>query len=228
MIDETDDRLSAWIAATVGDSVPVSLAAPGSPTPPHGVSCYLLDVVPAPAERSARSAPLQVALRYLITTWDDDARTAHRLLGQLVFAALSDASFEVERDPLAPELWRALGTAPRPSFVLRVPVRVEREQPTAPRVRERLRIDSGLLTPLIGRVLGPGDIPVANARVEVLGLDVEVMTDRLGRFRVPTVPSGGRPLRLRVAARGVQAEVEEQPAEIVDGVLTVRLPIPES
>ena len=205
MIDETDKRLRDWIGAIVGPAVPVSLAPPTSAFSGPGVDCYLLDIVAAPPERSTRPPPMQLVLRYIITTWDDDPLSAHRLLGQLVFAAMSDDTLTVEPGAVPLDVWRALGTPPRPCFVLRMPARTERVERSAPRVREPLHVATGASVPLTGVVVGPGDIPVMNARIEIIGLDASAVTDRAGRFRFATVPSAGSPVRLRVQARGTRS-----------------------
>jgi hypothetical protein len=228
VIDQADERLREFITATVGPAVPVSSGPPGGGASGRAVNCYLLEVVPAPAERSVRRPPLQVALRYLITTWDDDHLAAHRLLGQLLFAAMADDALDVEREALDAASWTALGTPPRPAFVLRVPVRVERPERTAPRVREPLHVEIGLAQRLTGVVVGPGDTPIMNARVEAVGLDAITTTDAAGRFQLPAPPASGPPLRVRVAARGVHTEVVHDTADGGDGVLTIRLLIPES
>lgn len=226
MIDQADERLREFIAARVGSAVTVSYGPPGKAVG-RVVSCYLLEVVPAPAERSVRRPPLQVALRYLITTWDDDHLAAHRLLGQLIFAAMADDAFDVEREPIDAASWTALGTPPRPAFVVRVPLRVERPDREAPRVREPLHVEIGPAGRLTGIVMGPRDTPIMNARVEAVGLDAFTRTDAAGRFELPTLPSSG-PLRVRVAAHGVQTEVVRDAADTGAAVMTIRLLIPES
>jgi len=227
VIDQADERLREFITAIVGAGVTVSPSAPAAATG-RVVGCYLLEVVPAPAERSVRRPPLQVALRYLITTWDDDHLAAHRLLGQLLFAAMADDTLDVEREPIDAASWTALGTPPRPAFVVRVPLRVERPDRAAPRVREPLQVEIGPAGRLTGIVMGPNDTPIMNARVEAVGLDAITVTDAAGRFQLPTLPSSGPPLRVRVAAHGVQTEVVRDAADTDAGVMTVRLLIPES
>jgi len=227
VIDQADERLREFITGAIGAGVSVS---PRLPSGAVGrmVSCYLLELVPVPAERSVRRPPLQVELRYLITTWDDDHLAAHRILGQLVFAAMAEDSLEVEREPLGAALWTALGIPPRPAFVVRVPLRVERPDRAAPRVREPLHVEIGPAGRLTGIVMGPRDTPIMNARVEAVGLDAITVTDAAGRFQLPTLPSNGPPLRVRVAAHGVQTEVVRDASDTDDGVMTIRLPIPES
>jgi hypothetical protein len=57
--------------------------------------------------------PLGISLRYLVTTWCENVKEAHRLLGDLMLAALEETKFEVEAIPAPVELWRAFGIAPR-------------------------------------------------------------------------------------------------------------------
>ena len=120
MIDLVDRRLSDWIK-NILDDVEVFLTAPGVSETGRGIGLYLLELVHTPAARTAQAPPLQVTLRYLVTARADTPEEAHRLLGNLVFAALENAELEVEQEAAAPALWAALGVPPRPSFMLRTP-----------------------------------------------------------------------------------------------------------
>src|SRR5262249_33830852 len=155
-----------------------------------------------------RRAPVQLALRYLVTTWGDDPLAEHRLLGTLVAAAMQEEGFEVLLAPTQPATWTALGAAPRPAFVLQVPVRQARPEPVLPRVRGPLVMQGVALAPWAGQVLGPGDVPLANARVEVPAAAAVTETDPQGRFRFPGLPVEPRQKVVRVRARGKQIDVE--------------------
>jgi hypothetical protein len=203
LIDEVDRQLTAWVSSVM-TGVAVSLAAPLDQTTGSGVGLYLLDIAKAPPARAGRGRPpLQLALHYLVTTWSDDPQQSHRLLGELAFAALAHADYEVEIEPAPLAVWRAFGIAPRPSFTLKV--RLQREWPasTAPRVRVATTLQATSAATLSGLVVGPGDVPLSGARVECPAIDRVTRTDGKGRFRLPTVPASPPP-QLLVTARGQQ------------------------
>jgi hypothetical protein len=172
------------------------------------VSLFLMELTSLPPMRGERRTPLQLALRYVVTTWAQDAGAAHRLLGDLVAAAMQEEDFEVQLEPLSAEAWAALRAAPRPSFVLRVPVRQARPDPAVRLVRRPLVVQGGTLTRLFGVVLGPGDVALAGARVEIPAADVSTETDWRGRFHFPGIPAEPATRLVRVRARGRVLEVE--------------------
>ncbi len=201
MIDDTDKHLKDWVTSVLG-ATEVSLTPPAPAPTGQGVSLYLMALAPAPPARSTRRAPLQVMLRYLVTTWAEDPEAAHRLLSELVFAALGDPEFEVDLDPLPASTWEAFGTAIRPAFVLNIPLRVEQPEPPYKPVLVPLVVHSAPLLSLVGVVLGPHDTPLAGARVELPSQSLAVYTDRNGRFRFGAVPGEPRTKQLIVRARG--------------------------
>jgi Pvc16 N-terminal domain len=214
VIEQADARLAEWAGAVAGTGVQVALSAPVNQPSGTGVSLFLMDLVSLPPMRGQRRAPLQLALRYLVTAWGADPHAEHRLLGELVAAAMQEEDFEVLLAPTPPETWLALGASPRPAFVLQVPVRQARPEPAVPRVRGPLVVRGVGLAPLAGVVLGPGDIPVAAARVEVPSAGAVAETDPDGRFRFPMLPVEPRQKLVRVRARGRQIDVEiAQPEE---------------
>jgi hypothetical protein len=215
VIEQADVRLHDWVTAVAGAGVDITLAAPANGQAGAGVSVYLMDLASRPPMRGgARRTPLQLALRYLVSTWGGDPQTAHRLLGDLVLSAMQQEDFEVQLSPLPPELWLALGATPRPSFVLQVPVRQPRPEVTAPPVRTPLVVKGVALARLAGVVLGPGGVPVAAAHVEIPSAGVGTWTDASGRFFFPGVPAEPATKLVRVSARGRQLDVEiAQPQE---------------
>jgi len=208
VIEQADARLTDWVGAVAGPGVQVALTAPADGHSGSGVSLFLMDLVSLPPMRGQRRAPLQLALRYLVTAWAEDPVAEHRLLGAVVAAAMQEEGFEVQLEPTSPATWTALGAAPRPGFVLQVPVRQARPEPVRPRVRGPLVMQGVGLAPFSGVVLGPGDIPVANARVEVPSAEAVAETDPEGRFRFPSLPLEPREKLVRVRARGRQIDVE--------------------
>ena len=219
VIEQADARLTEWVAAIVGPDVQVALTAPVDDHQGEGVSVFLIELASRPPMRGQRRAPLQLALRYLVTAWARDPAAEHRLLGALVAAAMQEEGFEVLLTPLPAEAWRALGAAPRPSFLLQVPVRQVLPEPVAPRVRGPLVMQGVGLVPLDGVVLGPGDVPVAGARVEVPAAGAVAETDPDGRFRFPALPAEPVQKLVRVRARGRQLDVEIAQPEAAGSVV---------
>jgi hypothetical protein len=214
VIEEADARLTDWVGVVAGPGVQVALTAPADEHGGAGVSLFLMDLASQQPMRGQERAPLQLALRYLVTAWAEDPLAEHRLLGALVAAAMQEEGFEVLLSPTTPATWIALGAAPRPAFVLQVPVRQARPEPVLPRVRGPLVVRGVALAPLAGVVLGPGDVPVASARVEVPSADAVTETDPQGRFRFPALPVEPRQKLVRIRARGRQIDVEiAQPEE---------------
>lgn len=210
MIDQADRQLRHWAASVLdtGDASLVSLAAPGASTGELGISLYLMECAAAPPPRGQRRPPLQVSLRYLVTTWAKDPEQAHRLFGELVFAAMENPDFEVDLTPLDAGTWSALGTRPQPSFVLSMPLRRERPEPDTRYVRVPLVVRAAPLTTLEGTVLGPADVPITGARVEVPGLNLVARSDSRGRFKLAGVPATGETVKLLVRAKGHEMTAE--------------------
>jgi hypothetical protein len=219
-VDQIDHQLREWIAAVCED-VQVSLEAPRRDEDGEGIGLYLMELVHAPPGRGSGLAPLRVTLRYLVTAWAGEPVKAHSLLGQLVFAAMEREDCEVELEPLSAPMWLALGVAPRPSFILRVPLERQRVERKVPRVRTRLTVHQSPMRPLHGQVLGPGDVGIMGAQVTLPALNLVVSTDFKGRFRFPAVPTQPPITRLRVCARGQETPVLVDPA----GVFTPESPL---
>lgn len=201
MIDSVDASVRDW-ASTVAPDTPVSLLPPGRIEDRPCVGLYLLDLLHAPARHDKRSVPLQFVLRYLVTAWHEDPAIAHGLLGRLLVAASDHREMELELQPLSAEAWRAFGVAPRPAFLLRVPLRIERPEPLARQVTKTVEVLHRPIGSLSGLLLGPNDIPIANARVELVGSDAKASTDSRGRFRLDSIPAGPQARRLRISAKG--------------------------
>lgn len=217
MIERIDRRLAEWAAAVL-EGPRIELSPPGEGGDGSGISLYLMDLRHAPAARGGERPPRQVVLRYLVTAWADEPTEAHRLLGELAFAAM-EADLEVELDPLPLELWRAFGVLPRPAFVLRMPLRRERPKPAVPRVRQPLVLRAEPTASLSGAVIGPGEMPIAGARVELPAIARSTHTDHRGRFAFAAVPASGT-RTVRVTAKGREISVA---AGAEEGPLLIRL-----
>jgi hypothetical protein len=206
MIEAFDDKVKKWILS-VATGVEVSLAAPNGRKPGAGVGAYLMDVMKAaPPNTAKRPAPFQLTLRYLITTWADQPQEAHQLLVRLMFAAMESADYHVESDFPPVSVWRALGVPPQPAFLLRVPLVYDRTVPLAKAVGQPPSIKSSSLISFHGLVLGPGQIPLADCRVEIPALRLSTSTDYRGRFAFPGVPGEGT-YQLLVQAKGRELQV---------------------
>src|SRR5262245_13374348 len=104
MIQTMDERLDQWVRAALDkEKVEVSWSLPAKETTKRVVHLHLLDVRPTPALRTPKRPPLQLTLRYLVAAAAADVHEAHRLLGELAFAALDETEFEVETEPLPAE-----------------------------------------------------------------------------------------------------------------------------
>lgn len=222
MIDQIDRRLAAWIGVIL-DQVNVSLAPPGTAETARGVGLYLMELVQTQPARVTRRPPLMMTLRYLVTTQASKPEDAHQMLGALVIAALENPEFEVEQDPLPLSLWTALGIAPRPSFVLRVPFRHERPEKLAPLVRKPIVIKQLPLHSFEGRILGPENTPLMNARVELPALELFTNTDSRGKFHFSAVPATPGARLLRVRARGQEFSINTEQAGSDEDPLVIHL-----
>jgi hypothetical protein len=162
-------------------------------------------------------------LRYLVTTWAQEPEEAHRLLDELVFAAMDAPAFEVELSPLAVETWVALDIVPQPCFVLCVPLRRERTEPETKLVLVPLEVRQAAIVDLWGTVLGPGDVPLMGAFVELPALHIRTRTDAKGRFRFAAVPRESDAWHLLVKAKGRQFEVVVEQNGAEGKPLTIRV-----
>lgn len=231
MIDALDRELLEWLKDAAPKSA-VSLAPPPAEAPEQpAVSCYLLELASAPPARGlsgAGRAPLQLGLRYLVSVAAASPLEAHRVFGPLVFAAMDRPGCEVDLHAPPPALWQALGVIPRPAFLLQVPLRQERPEPAAGIVLQPIVINQAPLRPLAGRVLGPGAVPLAGARLELPGLRLATRSDHRGRFTFPPIPADPLPQELVVSARGRVLHLVPQQHLGPDRTLTITFPIPEN
>jgi hypothetical protein len=206
MIDVVDARLSGWVADRL-KGVPVTFEPPVEGRAGEGVSLYLMELTPRADERVERNRTLRASLRYLVSTWAAKPERAHELLGNLLLAALNEPVFEVDLQPVSLVAWTAFRIGPRPSFVLRVPLRQEVEGPQTKLVRRPLDLRATGVVALDGTVLGPDDVPLASASVELPALQLTTLTDWKGRFHFAAVPADPPPRELLVKARGREQRV---------------------
>ena len=206
------------------DGVEVALGLPGANTQNAQVGLYLMDLSQSKCARVGKLPPFKINLRYLVTARSPRAEEAHRLLGELIFAALQKPEkeppeFEVVVEPLPVEAWAVLGATPQPSFFLHAPLRLERPEPAVPMVKEPVVLQPSPMRMLSGTVYESGGMPIMGARVELLTLGIATRTDEWGRFRFAGVPSNGQ-LKLLAQAKGQTKEIDYS---IGDGPLEIRL-----
>lgn len=201
-----DAMLRDWVRS-VDPSAQFTLDPPVAERAGHGVSVYLLEVAPRPPCRGAERPPLQLWLRYLVTTWADDPADGHRLLLDLAFTAMEQPDIEVLAEPLPAATWTALGAVAQPSFVLRASLRRDRAETPAKPVLLPLRIEPARRIVVSGVVLDPREGALVGATVSVVGLDHATRTDRRGRFRLVGIPGAPVNSRLRIRAKGVEVIV---------------------
>jgi hypothetical protein len=219
LIEGVDNRLRQWAASVLdgrGLEAEVLLTAPGEAGPTPRVAIFLLDLLPATPAAAGRRPPLQITLRYLVAVAAARVEDAHGALGALVFAAMEQPDMEVELAPLSAEIWSALGASPRPSFLLRVPARVERAEPHVGRVTRQAEVHFASTAELRGRLIGPGEIPLAAAEVEIPTLRLVTRTDLRGYFRFPAVPAEPARRQITVRSKGVEKVVTVE-REAADG-----------
>jgi hypothetical protein len=201
-------RLQTWVAETQsGTQWSFALPARESSNKATEVQVvtYLLEVLRVPVARSEQPVPLQMGLRFLVCTWASDLAAANETLLRLAFSAMEQPNWELESEPMPVTGWQALGIALRPSFMLRVPLRVERPKPAFKRVLAT-KLEGTPLTSFQGVVLGPSDIPLAGAKVEIPSLRRWTETDQHGGFVLRGIALSPAE-RLLVRARGKKMEV---------------------
>lgn len=236
MIDERDTLLKAWVEGVVG-KVQVTHDMVGVDADGTGVSLYLLTVSPdatvMPVPRIPRERPpVRILLRYLVTTWAKTPPEAHRLLGQLLLQAMDHPEFVIESETLPLEGWEAFGIPPRPSFLLRTPLQVERRVDLAKPVLYPLVVEHVPFERFHGQVLGPDQTPLSGVVVEFSHGDpsvppVEARTDVDGKFRVVKLPNAQSrardPLKIRVRHRGRPTQIQTEGAAAEGAPLIIRV-----
>lgn len=207
--------LVAWLGDAAG--APVRLAPPADVGEgPPVLAAWPLELRPDQEARgSGQRLPMRLLLRYLVCA-SGGVEEANRLLDRVLVAAASAQERAVVLEPPPSQTWLAFGVKPRPALLFDVPVQIARPVPVAPLVRQPLQVRVAPMQSLHGRVVGPGDVPLAGMRVEVASTGQATHTDSRGRFVVSGVPAG-EPARLRLRGRGrnLLADVEAPSTEPV-------------
>jgi hypothetical protein len=198
VIDEIDQQLSSWVDEVL-PGASVTLDGPASGT--DDVGLYLFEMADLPPARGEDRPPLQVRLGYLVTTSGSDVTLAHNRLGKLLFAAMAQPDWDVRYPGDIAEFWSAVGQQPRAGFILTVPLRQPVEVKPPPPVQGPLRVEGVGSRAMEGVVLGPGDVPIPDAFVEIPSLALTTRSDMRGRFRFAAVPTTPAKQQLRVRAK---------------------------
>ncbi|NUR70063.1 MAG: carboxypeptidase regulatory-like domain-containing protein [Hamadaea sp.] len=195
-IEAASARLLDWLGRTAGTAAHLSTAEQKSGgKPDSGVTVYPLEVRPARQTRgTGPREPYRFTVRFLVTG-------PLPALDRLLIAAVRAGEPEILLTAGDPALWQALGIPPRPALIVDLPAAVTFPELPAPPVLHPLKIEHIGRRTLAGTVVGPGDVPLAAVRVEVLGTTLTATTDAHGRFTVAGVPDTGE-VRLRLAGRG--------------------------
>lgn len=203
----TEDRIGAWVKS-VDSNAQVSFGPPAADAKGRGASVYLLDIQQQLPARGVGRPPLQLWVRYLVTTWAPDESDANQLLLELAFAAAEQHDLEIETEHLSPETWTALQAVARPSFVMRMTASRARAQPVAPPVLHPLRLEAAQPALIAGVVRTPGGMPLADALVVLPSIGHETSTDGRGRFQLANAPGPPVSQTLVVRVKGVETIVQ--------------------
>ena len=220
-----------WVRPAIGPDVKVRIGRmdDGDAGESKAVVLTLLDILPAPAARRGTGpAPLQLRARYLVTAPGFAPTDEAQCLVDLAFGAVPLNRIELDPFPPGPETWTSLGRRARPALIAAILLERERELRAVPRVREPLVTKWSRTTSLAGVVMGPRDVPIAGALVEVDGASLTTYTNHRGEFSFRTVPAGDPPPSLLVSAKGTQLRVTVDAHGGPDDPLLIRFPIPES
>jgi hypothetical protein len=217
--------LAAWLADTTGATVltgpPVPTADPAADSAADSDAAPVLALWPLELRPEQVTVgvggrePFRFRVRHVaVPGGRPDA--AAEVLDRIVVAAVAAGQPTIVLEPLSPQLWLALGVTPRLALTLDVAASVVPPSPEQPLVREPLRVDGRPVVPLRGRIVGPGDVPLAGIHVQLASTGAATYTDARGQFSFGAVPAGlSAQLRLRVKQRSLSADVGAPSSEPV-------------
>jgi hypothetical protein len=198
VIDEIDQQVAGWVEEIL-PGVSVTLDGPAAATADVGL--HLFEIADLPPARTEERRLVQVRLGYLVTTAGDDVALAHKRLGGLLFAALTHPDYGVRFAGDLSEFWSAAGVPPRAGFILTVPLRQPVDTVPPKPVQVPLIVQGAGVRTIEGVVLGPGDVPISDAYVEIPALALATRSDMRGRFRFAAVPTAPPKQQVRVHAK---------------------------
>ncbi|WP_020576036.1 hypothetical protein [Actinopolymorpha alba] len=205
-----------WLAQVT--DTPVTLGPPvDDPSESAGLRVWPLELQPEQEFRGVwQREPFRFRVRYLVTVAGTDE--AAPVLDPVLVAAVAAREVTLVVDPLVPALWQALRARPRTALILDVPAQVARTTAEAPAVRTPLQVREVTMRSIRGRLVGPGDVPMAGVDVEDLATGKTTRTRNDGTFTIAGIPAADRSkLRLTVKGRRLVAEVDTQPADQATG-----------
>jgi hypothetical protein len=192
--------LVAWLRDAV--AMPVHIGPPtaidtGDPV----VAAWPIELRPDQEARGAgQRMPMRLILRCLVCA-SGAVDEATRLFDRVLVAAAAAVERVSVLEPPSAQTWLAFGVAPRPALLFDIPLQIARRTPSAPLVRQPMQVQTMSLLALRGRIVGPGDIPLSDMRVELASTGHSTHTDPNGQFVLAGVPAG-EPARLRLRGRG--------------------------
>ena len=111
--------------------------------------------------------------------------------------------------------------------MLRVPMLQERKLPVTKLIRETMILRDSPLVSLQGMVVGPENIPIVGARVELPGFQRTTYTDHKGLFLFSAIPADPARKRLRVKAKGREVAVLAEHGAHMPDPLVIHVDIAE-
>ena len=142
-----------------------------------------------------------VLLTYLVTLQAQDQSTAHALMGTLVSALMNQTEFEYELEPPPIEIWQTFGAKPAPTFIIKMPVSLPQKYPQVPKIKQPPSVRLGSVASLTGQLLGPGDVPLVNAQIELTSLQRVERTDQAGYFTFSGIGPDTQKREFRIRAK---------------------------
>ena len=146
MTDTIFKLLCNWACEVLGE-VNVSDEPPQNFPETKFVSLYLKDIETSPTTGlKPVGNRLQIILSYLVTVNSNDFGNNNRDIAKLAFSAMMAENFEPVFTPLSSGEWHSFGVAPRPSFLIKIPLNHDiKDMPVAKRVEKPLVVKERFL-----------------------------------------------------------------------------------
>ncbi len=180
--DQVTRELVEWVHSRL-PKVRVAAIAIGQGAAEDGIDIRLIGVAPRFEPRSRDRLNRTMALDYLLTVRFADPLAEHRNLAELAFAVMDVPGYELVCDRDVAQACLSIGLRASAGLILRTEARRTQELVQAPLVREPAITRFAPLGWVEGLVVGPGDVPIANAVVTLDGTDRCAITGSDGRFR---------------------------------------------